>query len=57
MDNKTCSKCGSKMQEDKDLRALNSEVELVSEHGFRGDKLKAFYCESCGYLELYRKKK
>lgn len=58
MDNETCSKCGSLMLEDKHLRALGSfEVELVTAVEFLGDKLKVLYCENCGYVELYRKKK
>jgi len=52
-----CSKCGSQMQEDRHFQALGSEVELVSKEAFLGDKLKVFYCENCGYIELYRGKK
>jgi predicted nucleic-acid-binding Zn-ribbon protein len=49
-----CSRCNSPMQDDKHLQALGSELELVSYESFRGDRLKVFYCEKCGYVELYR---
>jgi predicted nucleic-acid-binding Zn-ribbon protein len=57
MDSKTCPKCGSPMQGDRHLQELGSEVELVTDNGYRGDKLKAFYCDKCGYVELYRIKR
>jgi predicted nucleic-acid-binding Zn-ribbon protein len=57
MESKTCPKCGSNMQGDRQLRGLTGEVELVPEGGYLGDKIRAFYCESCGYLELYREKR
>lgn len=53
----TCPKCGSHMNEDKDLEALGCHVELVPAEGFPGDKVLAFYCERCGYVELYHVKK
>ncbi len=52
-----CPKCGAQMQEDRHFQALGSEVELASKDAFLGDKLKVFYCEDCGYIELYRGKK
>ena len=52
-----CSKCGGQLREDRHLQVLNSEVELVEKEAFLGDKLRAFYCEQCGYVELYREKK
>lgn len=47
------------MESDRHLQGLGAETELVTDQGFRGDKLKAFYCENekCGYVELYRIKK
>ena len=45
------------MQGDKQLQGLTGEVELVPEGGYVGDKIRAFYCENCGYLELYREKR
>lgn len=53
----SCPKCGSNMQEDKHLQSLGSETELVSENGFLGDKVRVFYCEKCGFIELYREQK
>ncbi len=53
----TCPKCGSYMNEDKHLEALGCHVELVPSEGFLGDKVLAFYCEKCGYVEVYRVKK
>jgi predicted RNA-binding Zn-ribbon protein involved in translation (DUF1610 family) len=45
------------MNEDKHLEALGCHVELVPAEGFLGDKVLAFYCDKCGYVELYRLKK
>ena len=45
------------MQEDRHFQALENEAELVSKDTFLGDKLKVFYRENCGYIELYRGKK
>lgn len=45
------------MQGDRHLAEMGSEVELLTDKGFRGDKIKPFYCEKCGYIELYRIKK
>jgi predicted nucleic-acid-binding Zn-ribbon protein len=44
------------MQSDKHLQALGSELELVSKIAFLGDKIRVYYCENCGYMELYRQK-
>ena len=46
------------MESNRHLQSLNAEVELVTDEGFRGNKLVAFYCqnEKCGYVELYRVK-
>ena len=49
-----CPKCGSEMREDRHLQALGCAVELVTTEAFLGDKVKTFYCQSCGYIELYR---
>jgi predicted nucleic-acid-binding Zn-ribbon protein len=57
MESRTCPKCGSNMQGDKQVKIFGSELELVSENGFLGDKIRTFYCESCGFLELYREKR
>jgi hypothetical protein len=38
MENKTCPKCGSDMQENKHLQTFGSELEPVSRNGFLGDK-------------------
>jgi len=57
MENKTCPKCNAGMQSDKHLEALGYETELVPEKGFIGDKIRVFYCGSCGYMELYQIKK
>jgi predicted nucleic-acid-binding Zn-ribbon protein len=54
---KKCPKCGSNMQADKHLQSLGSETELVSHEGFLGDEIRVFYCENCGFIELYRIKK
>ena len=45
------------MNEDKHLEALGCHVELVPAQGFLGDKVLVFYCEKCGYVELYHLKK
>jgi hypothetical protein len=42
------------MQEDRHLQALGCAVDLVTSEAFLGDKVKTFYCQSCGYIELYR---
>jgi predicted nucleic-acid-binding Zn-ribbon protein len=55
MDSKTCPKCGSSMNTDKTL-ACYTPVSLVTPDQFIGDRLETFYCSSCGYVELYRKK-
>jgi predicted nucleic-acid-binding Zn-ribbon protein len=57
MELKTCPKCGSNMQGPKELRGLTGEIELVSIGGYAGDKIRAFCCDSCGYIELYREKR
>lgn len=49
----TCPKCGSHMNEDKHLQALGCNVELVPAQGFLGDVVQVFYCNRCGYIELY----
>jgi predicted nucleic-acid-binding Zn-ribbon protein len=49
-----CSKCGSEMREDRHLQALGCSVDLVTKEAFLGDKVKTYYCQSCGYIELYR---
>ena len=50
----TCPKCGGQQTEDKHLQALGSAVELAPAEGFLGDDVQAFYCEKCGYVEVYR---
>ena len=57
MESKTCPKCGANMQGPKELRGLTGEIELVSIGGYSGDKIRAFYCESCGFVELWEKTK
>jgi hypothetical protein len=42
------------MWEDRHLQALGCAVELVTTEAFLGDKVKTYYCHSCGYIELYR---
>jgi predicted nucleic-acid-binding Zn-ribbon protein len=57
LESKTCPKCHSEMQGPKELRGLTGEIELVPIGGYAGDKIRAFYCESCGFIELYQGKK
>jgi hypothetical protein len=36
---------------------MGSEVELVADGAPLGEKLRAFYREKCGYVELYKIKR
>jgi hypothetical protein len=45
------------MQGPKELRGLTGEIELVAIGGYSGDKVRAFYCESCGFVEIYWEKR
>jgi predicted nucleic-acid-binding Zn-ribbon protein len=53
---KKCPKCGAEMQKGMDLRGWGS-VTLRKEYDLIGDMIIPFYCENCGFVELYRQKK
>jgi len=52
---KKCSKCGGALVEEKlwsygGIR-IGKKDSLI---GWMGDKIRSFYCENCGYIELYK---
>jgi predicted nucleic-acid-binding Zn-ribbon protein len=53
---KTCPKCGSAMKRGNYL-ADYSATRLIKMGDLRGDKVIPFYCENCGYIELYNEKR
>ncbi len=50
---KKCPKCNADMRNDKKLGSY-IEVSLRKEDQFIGDKVLTFYCDNCGFIELYR---
>lgn len=51
---KKCPKCGTEM---KRTRLVSyGPVRLVKIDDLVGDKVISFYCEKCGYVELYNEK-
>jgi predicted nucleic-acid-binding Zn-ribbon protein len=53
---KTCPKCGNVMKRG-DYLAGYGAARLVKIGDLRGDKVIPFYCENCGYIELYNEKR
>ena len=52
---KKCPKCGSEMKPE-DYLSGYVPVRLIKFGDMRGDKVIPFYCENCGYIELYNQK-
>jgi predicted nucleic-acid-binding Zn-ribbon protein len=52
---KKCPKCGDEMANDRQLGSY-TEITLKKGEQFLGDRVQAFYCVKCGYIELYREK-
>ena len=53
---KKCPKCDNVMKRGDYLSGYGA-VRLVKIGDLRGDKVIPFYCENCGYIELYNEKK
>ena len=53
----TCPKCSNKMTKGEiPSTGLNSVLKLKKYGDVRGDDIIAFYCENCGFIELYTSK-
>jgi predicted nucleic-acid-binding Zn-ribbon protein len=50
---KKCPKCSSEMLQDRSIGTY-TEITLKKEGEFLGERIRVFYCLSCGFIELYR---
>jgi predicted nucleic-acid-binding Zn-ribbon protein len=53
---KNCPKCGKDMVRGQKLYGYGYQVRLIKQGDHWGDNIIPFYCESCGYIELYNEK-
>jgi predicted nucleic-acid-binding Zn-ribbon protein len=51
-----CPKCDGEMEKGKGLAGYGF-VRYAKKGDLRGDKILAFHCEKCGFIELYKEKK
>ena len=52
---KKCPKCGGLLEEGKGLASYGYVVFMRKDARLGGDKVFAFHCINCGYIELYKK--
>jgi len=53
---KNCPKCGGEVETGRRLVSF-TEITLVKEGQYVGDRILPLCCKNCGYIEFYKEKK